>query len=259
MADRSNVVSSFLLIKGTLIEETYAVFARWDFNRDKKSNLEALREQNYVGARATTWLRDVIFVLNRRFDPEGRDRALVILAQGGCPIDEWRPLMLWHMSRDEFLIRDFLEGWLFEAYEQGVFRLRSEDLYDYLRGIGERGGTTEHAWSESTIKHAAPALLRTAVDFGLLKGRVQREFAGYHLPERSFLYLLHALRDSGAAPAKLLSSPEWRMYLMRPADVEREVLRLHQFRKLHYEAAGSIVSLSLPEPNALAYAESMVA
>ena len=49
------------------------------------------------------------------------------------------------------------------------------------------------------------------------------------------------------------------MYLLRPADVEQEILRLHQFRKVHYEAAGSIVQLSLPQPSALAYAEAMVA
>ena len=29
--DRSNVVSSFTIIKGSLIDETYAVFAGWDF------------------------------------------------------------------------------------------------------------------------------------------------------------------------------------------------------------------------------------
>ena len=37
------------------------------------------------------------------------------------------------------------------------------------------------------------------------------------------------------------------MFLMRPSDVERELLRLHQFRKLHYEVAGSLVQLSLPQ------------
>ena len=49
------------------------------------------------------------------------------------------------------------------------------------------------------------------------------------------------------------------MYLMRPDDVERELLRLHQFRKLHYEVAGSIVQLTLPCTIALEYAEAMVA
>ena len=49
------------------------------------------------------------------------------------------------------------------------------------------------------------------------------------------------------------------MYLMRPDDVERELLRLHQFHKLRYEVAGSIVELSLPNKSALEYAEAMVA
>jgi len=49
------------------------------------------------------------------------------------------------------------------------------------------------------------------------------------------------------------------MYLMRPGDVERELLRLHQFHKLRYEAAGTIVQLDLPRANALEYAEAIVA
>ena len=46
---------------------------------------------------------------------------------------------------------------------------------------------------------------------------------------------------------------------MGPADVEREILRLHQFRKLDYQAAGSLVQLSLPCKSSREYAERMVA
>ena len=49
------------------------------------------------------------------------------------------------------------------------------------------------------------------------------------------------------------------MFLMRPADVERELLRLHQFRKLDYQVAGSLVQLALPCASAREYAERMVA
>jgi len=49
------------------------------------------------------------------------------------------------------------------------------------------------------------------------------------------------------------------MFLMRPADVEHELLRLHQFRKLEYEVAGSLVQLSLPCASSREYAERMVA
>lgn len=259
VASRANVASSFMVIKGAMIEETYAVFAAWDFDCSKRENLDRLRETNFIGATSAAWLRDVAKVLNRRFDPEGRDRSLVLLAKQGLPLDEWKPLLLWHLTRDEFLVRDFLETWLFKAFEAGTFRMRTPDVLDYLGGIARRGGATEHAWSVRTTKSVAAGLLKMAVDFGLLRGTIVREFAPFHLPERSFLYLLHAMRDERPSAAKLIASPDWRLFLMRPSDVEHELLRLHQFRKLDYQVAGSLVQLSLPCKSTRDYAESMVA
>lgn len=258
--DRTSVVSSFTIVKGSLIPETYEVLQRWNFRRSKKDNLDRLREENYIGATSETWLRDVAKVLNRRLDPEGRDRALAVLAQGSCPLEEWRPILLWHITRDEFLVRDFLVNWLFPEYEDGVFRVRPDDIHDYLRKIGVRGGETEHEWTEATLKRVAAGLLKIAADFGLLMGGVQKEFTSYHLPDRALLYLLHAAIEGATGnPGKALDADDWRMYRMRRADLEREILRLHQFRQLHYEVAGSLVQLSLPADSSLDYAQGMVA
>ena len=150
------------------------------------------------------------------------------------------------MTRDEFLVRDFLQNWLFPAYESGAFRVRSQEVASYLADIGKHGGTTEHAWSEATTKRVAVGLLTIAADFGLLRGGAVKEFASYHLPERSFLYLLHALMEDKQSPGKIIAAPDWRLFLMRPSDVEDELLRLHQFRKLDYQVAGSLVQLTLP-------------
>jgi hypothetical protein len=256
---RSHVASSFTLIKGAIIDETYALFAAWDFGSSKKENLDRLRRENFIGASTTTWLRDIAKVLNRRFDPIARDRALVLLAKNGCPIEEWKPILLWHMTRDEFLLRDFLINWLFPTFTLGAYRVRTEDLYEHLRSVGRRGGTTEHVWSDMTLHRVAAALLKMAVDFGLLRGSAVKEFASYHLPERSFLYLLYALREEMHSPRKVIESEDWRMFLMLPSDVERELLRLHQYRKVDYQIAGSIVQLTLPCANACEYAARMVA
>ena len=35
------------------------------------------------------------------------------------------------------------------------------------------------------------------------------------------------------------------MFLMDSSGVEREIMRLHQYRKLHYEVAGSLAQLKL--------------
>ena len=258
-ASRASVASSFTLIKGAMIPETYAVFAAWDFERSKRENLSRLREKNFIGASSDTWLRDVAKVINRRFEPHGRDRALILLAKRGCDLEVWRPLLLWHITRDEFLLRDFLLNWFFTAYAAGAFKVRPEELHGYLKSIGKRGGTTEHAWSEVTISRVAAGLLKIAADFGLLEGGVMKQFSSYHLPESSFLYLLHAMYEDHGSPQKIIESHDWRIFLMRPADVEHELLRLHQFRKLDYQVAGSLVQLTLPCPSSHAYAERMVA
>jgi hypothetical protein len=198
-------------------------------------------------------------VINRRFDPAGRDRPLALLAANGCDFDIWRPVLLWHITRDEFLLRDFLLNWLFPAYEAGALRLRTEDLHSYLRTIRNRGGVTEHPWTEVTLKRVATALLKLAADFGLLKGGQAKEFASYHLPEKSFLYLLHAVLEQVGNAGRVITASDWRMFLMHPSDVERELLRLHQFRKVDYQVAGSLVQLTLPCATAQEYAEKLVA
>ncbi|MGF6370771.1 hypothetical protein OKW40_003521 [Paraburkholderia sp. RAU6.4a] len=258
-SSRANVASSFTVIKGAMIDETYSIFSEWDFEWSKRENLDRLRQDNFIGASSATWLRDVAKVLNRRFDPEGRDRPLVLLAQHGLPVEEWKPLLLWHMTRDEFLVRDFLETWLFDAYDVGTFRVCSEDVEEYLGSIAERGATTEHTWSQQTTKRVAAGLLKIAVDFGLLRGSGNKEFASFHLPEKSFLYLLHAMREEQLSPSKVIASRDWRLFLMHPADVEQELLRLHQYRKLGYHVAGSLVQLDLPCTSSYKYAERMVA
>ena len=242
-----------------MIDETYAVFAAWDFASSKKDNFERLRYENVIGARSTTWLRDVAKVLSRRFDPVARDRTLVRLAQNGCSLEEWKPILLWHMTRDEFLLRDFLINWLFPSYVSGTYRVRSKDLCAHLRSVGSRGGTTEHVLSENTLNRVAGALLKIAVDFGLLCGSAVKEFASYYLPERSFLYILYAIREENRNPLRVLEAEDWRMFRMVHSDVERELLRLHQYRKLDYQIAGSIVQLTLPCASASEYVDQMVA
>jgi len=255
---RANVVSSFTIVKGSLIDETYAAFEHWDLESDKQANLNRLKEHNTIGARSANWLRDFAFVLSRRFDTDGRDRVLVELARNGCDRELWSPLLLWHMTRDEFLLRDFLIHWLYPAFGEGVYRLMFEDVLPYLETL-EKQGRTSKAWTDLTRSRVAQGLLRIGVDFGLLTGRQIKEFIPYHLPEESFIYLLYAMAETEPNARRIIDSEEWHMFLMDAADVERELLRLHQFRKLHYEVAGSLAQLKLPHRSSADYARELCA
>ncbi len=251
-------VASCLAIKGALIEETYAVFRGWDDGISKTENLKRARQENRMAAKSANWARNVSWAISRRFDPTGRDRPLAELAKVGCDREVWKPLLLFHLTRDDFLVRDFLLNWLYPRFSAGAYRLRAEDVLPYLQALSRNKGIDWSGdWSEATTKRVASGLLRLAVDFGVLGGSRSREFASYHLPEKSFLYLLHVMMDREANARRLIDAEDWRMYLMDAADVERELLRLHQFRKLHYEVAGSLAQIKLPSTSAADYVREM--
>ena len=256
---RSKVASSFTIIKGALIEETYAAFQDWDFELSRRENLQRMKDLNTIGATSTNWLRDVGKVLNRRFDPNGRDRALVELAQAGCRRDVWKPLLLWHMTRDEYLVRDFFGSWLYDQHADGAYQLRTDDLEPYLRELPRKKVTSTKAWTQSTLERVASGLLRMATDFDLMSGTLSREFISYRLPEESFLYLLHAIAEQERNAQQTVRSTDWQMFMMDTDDVERELLRLHQFHRLRYEVAGSLAELDLPCDSALQYAREYLA
>ncbi len=259
-SSRANVISSFTIIKGSLINETYAVFHGWDFNLSKAENLRRVREENSIGGTSSNWARDVTKVINRRFDPVGRDRPLVELSKAGMDQDSWKPLLLFHITRDEFLLRDFLVNWLYDQFAQGAFRLSTVDVVAYLQALSKKKGIEwSGQWSEKTTARVASGLLKIATDFGLLKGAIHREFNSYHLPETSFLYLLQAIAETESNARRIVDARDWRLFLLDPADVERELLRLHQFRKLDYQAAGSLAQLKLPHPSAAAYTSEICA
>jgi len=255
---RANVVSSFTVVKGSLIEETYEAFKAWDLSASRTENLRRYQEGGVVAASSQSWLHNTAKVLHRRFDPAGRDRPLVELAQNGCERDVWKPILLYHMTRDEFLVCDFLVHWLYPRYVEGTYRLRTDDVIDYLRTLSKKKDVVwSGSWSENTTSRVASGLLRIAEDFGLLKGKMVREFTSYHLPEESFLYLLHAMVEKKQNAHRVVTSPDWRMYLLSAEDVENEVLRLHQFHKLHYQVAGSLAQLDLPCATSADYAREL--
>ena len=257
---RSSVVSSFTIIKGSLIDDTYAAFQLWDLEQDKQSNLRRMKERNVLGAKSAHWLRDVAFVLSRRFDPVGRDRPLVELAIAGCDRNVWKPLLLFHMTRDEFLVRDFLVHWLYPQFIGGAYRLHTDDVTTYLTSLSKKNDIDwSGKWTDSTTSRVASGLLRMATDFDLLAGTMHKEFASYHLPEQSFIYLLHAMADVEPNARRIIDAEDWHMFLMDTSDVERELLRLHQFRKVHYEVAGSLAQLKLPHRSSADHARELCA
>lgn len=258
LGPQASRISSTSIARGGLVHETYDALRAWDPSASKQANVALLRNGPAISAVSESWRKDIVTALSRRLDPSERDASLVLLAKQGCNFDVWRPILLWHITRNEFLVRHFFMEFLFPRYVEGYRQLRADDLIPFLahKSIQKR---LKRPWQPPTLRRVANGLLQTAADFGLLTGVTGKAFVSYHLPEESFLYLLHAMADAEPNPRRLIDAADWRLYLMSTSDVERELLRLHQFRRLHYESAGSLAQLKLPCASSTDYARNLCA
>jgi hypothetical protein len=154
------------------------------------------------------------------------------------------------MSRHDELLRVFLIEWLFNKYEQGIVVVSAEPVVEFLRELVKARLGSVDAWKENTYRRVANGLLKIATEFHLMRGRVNKEFESYRLPEKSLIYLLHALMEREQSTRKVIDAMDWRLFMMKSSEVEEELLRLHQYGALRFERAGSFLELTLPCENA---------
>lgn len=241
--------------RGALIQETFAAFRSWDFCSSKQANFNRIRETNTINAPSANGLKAVLKDLSIRFNPEGVDKPLVLLAQRELSLDLWRPELLWHLAHSEYLVMDFLANWLYPRIHDGHVQFTPAEVSAGYRWLLEPNKLVKKPWSETTLQGLSSGLLRMVAAFGLLEGKTIKRAAPFHLAEPCFLYVLHAIQERGVSSNKIVEAEDWRIFLLSPQDVHQELLRLHQYRKVDYQTAGSLVELRLPAPDLLTYAE----
>jgi hypothetical protein len=252
-----NSPSQRLLRKGALVAETYRAFQSWDSARPLKENLDAVLEGRF-GTMA--WAAEVGTTLQRRFRDLESAIPLIQLAADRLPVEEWSSCLLLWIGTHEPLFGDFVRDWLYCQFEQGLTRVRSNDVAPYLRTYWKPPRVTSGVLTQYGLIRTSRDLLRMARDFNLLNGDGPvKLLSPLHLSDRCFLYWAHFVADSEGSTSRVPHSDLWRLALMRPLDVEHTLLRLHQFRKLHYQVAGSLIQLTLPCTTHRAFMKSMVA
>jgi hypothetical protein len=243
------------LRKGSLIQETMILFREWDMTRSARDNFQQAKERNSFGARTQGMLNEIVRTISSRFPYPVEVEPLIVLAKGEVGAEIWKACLHWYVANRDELYYRFATEWLFSRYESGADLLKPPDLEPFVREITAGQIASGGNLSEYSITRTARDLLRFGADFGLLTSGNVRQFALHRPPDKAFIFMMQVLLERELNPHKAINAPDWRIYLMSPSNVERELLRLHQFRKLHYQVAGSLVELRLPSSSPLEYAK----
>ncbi len=249
--------SQRLIRKGVLVEETYRVFSHWDERCSLQENIEAIRANNPIGARNMAWLREITATISNRFSSGDPFLPLVVLAKGGLSVDIWKYCLLWHLGTTDGLYSSFVSEFLFPRIEEGIAVFTTDDVIPFVRELESQGVLKENL-SDYGVRRLGRDLLRATAEFGFFRGTTRRELCHPPIPDNAFLFATYSLGQQVLSAERLISSDRWRLFLMRPYQVEQELLNLHQFHRLRYERAGTVRDLSLPYASLNEFAQSLV-
>jgi hypothetical protein len=250
--------STRLLRKGILASETYQIFMSWDLSKNVRENLDRVSQTNPIGAANAAWLREVTVTLSSRFRSAEVIEPLALLAKGRLPLPEWRWFLLWQTQITDLLFSRFVVEWLFPHFEKGSHNMRAAQVAPFFRELISDVAGEHREISDYGVIRGGRDLFRMSADFGLVEGKSSKNFAPNHVPEAPFMWALHDLYSRTPNAFKVIHDPAWRLFLLSPAAVEREIMDLHQFQKLEYQTAGSLSQLQLPFPDSLAYIRSLI-
>ena len=257
MLKTSPPISQRLVRKGALIEETYNLFRNW---KDEMSFDQNFNHSFHGSFRSEAWKKEIHSTLRRRFRDLKATNSLILLARSGYDISDWKYCLHLWIAIHETLYRLFLATWLYPEYQSGRFSLRTEDAVQHVLTVWKSNNPGSTPLSEYGAVRTARDLLRMGRDFGLLEGEgPAKTFSSVHLSDELILYFCHIIASEEHSTSRVLTSELWKLLLLNQDQVHAHLLRLHQYRKLDYHVAGSIVELTLPCASACEYAERMVA
>ena len=233
-----------LLRKGVLLSETYQLFSNWDFDRPVKENLE----RGITDRQSTRgWDAEVFSTIRRRIRRWELVHPLIVLARQGMPLSDWRHCLRLWVGATEDPFHTFALDWLYEERAHGRAAVRAADLAGFVDDVvGRRGSVLPPVTAYGRVR-AARDLLKTAGDLGMLQDAgPARSFANISMSDDVLVYHVRLIAELEGGPGKVPGSRLWRLAYMNPEEVHLGLLHLHQYRRLDYQVAGSLVQLTLP-------------
>jgi hypothetical protein len=248
------VFSQRYLRKGPLVEETYGLFSGWNDDKTVSENLD----RAFLGRFATiAWEREVRVTTSARLKNINALRPLIVLARNGMKLDDWRDCWRLWIGATEEPFGGFVRDWLFPQMQSGRHQFRAQDVREYAIKAWSLH-SPKRPLSEHGVVRAARDLVHTAAQLGMVSGDGPvKTFSAMPIGDDVLLFYVHIIADLEGSTAKVPGSDLWRIVMIPASEVHVVLLDLHQFKRLDYQVAGSLVQLTLPYPSALAFAESL--
>lgn len=200
--------------KTGLLEETRLFLLALDEQRTPRAASQLL-VNGALPQRSRETRQTIVTVIQQRLTrwspPAWVCEDLVSHAQDSNPASLQAVLLL-HVVRQDALLYDFVQHDLVPRWERGDDILVRADVQRFL-DHAVRDHPEVDTWSRETREKLSGNMLSILRDYGLLRGREQKQIIEPLVPLPVAAHIVHLLRDEGVAAASLADHADWRIWL----------------------------------------------
>jgi hypothetical protein len=243
MPYRSTELNANLTKGSANVADVVRLLSEWRPGEDRGVYLRRIVDENVLGRTTRARARDVAQnVLARRYLPSGDTEAAARLASvvtASVPADVLRRLLYYHAALAEHLLYRVASGPIYESRFRGVELISVFEIRRFIAGLSAAGLTTGR-YSESVVEKLAGSVLTALRDFRLVIGTQRKRIAPVHVPHEVVGYVVHSLREEDASAKHIVEHPDWRLFLLTPAEVESAILDADRHGHFRYQSAGDV-------------------
>lgn len=229
-----------------LLKDTKIFLSHCDEGLSVEENIRQAAENNLFGRPARSYVKQFLQAFRERYlFGDDRDKALHTIIRKGRDEAVVNRILYYHTALTDPLLYDVVTLYVYERHSRGQTQITVPEVQQYIRRLSEQGKTTT-PWSDNVCNRVARNILTTLRDFLILEGGAKKRIAPVHLPLQVFVYVAFQLNRTTQAGEKILSHPDWKLFLLNRNAVERLFLEAHQQKLLHFEAAGKIIRIEYP-------------
>ncbi|MEQ8191975.1 MAG: BrxA family protein [Candidatus Eremiobacterota bacterium] len=230
---------------GAMIDEMLVLIERFDPDIEIDKWVDEIVSENVLGKATRAWTKEIItrYFLPRFVENEYGNtwKVLKILTSKNVDFSIIRTIMYYHTTKIDSFFYDFIVLDLFERYYSGERYISASEVAEFIKNAPSEN--FEKSWSDYLKGRLSRGVMSVLRDFGILEGKAKKKIADFYFPVEAFVYVAFLLHSSISSGEMILKHDDWKLFLLKPLNVERMFLEAHQRDFLIYNAAGNLIRI----------------
>ena len=247
--------------KGALLEEAKILFSYLGRNNSLGSARKAVIQDNIFTKRTYQTRKKCWALLHSRYFPSAAveeyskiPHPIIVLFRTSASETMKRGVLYYHFVISDLFSYEATVELVYDLYCRGLTNISPRDVHKFL-DLKTKSHPEINTWSPQTCYSLVIHYLSAMRDFGILEGKVQKKIHRPTVKEDLFLYIVTYLRDCGKSPKAILTSDDFRLFLLSQEEVQTRLIEAQRVGRIYFRKSGHVVSLELPWRSILEYIE----